>query len=147
MAGSSAGAKAGIRGSAATIAIHRMGFPSSDMERHGLRDVIIVACGVWDQLLGLDLADLVRRAGGERQFAAPLGDKLVAPGAKSEFAGIFSERRFCPALAIVGRDFDGTDAIAAVPGDPAYGRLASRLGARSIGRVCDERVHDNLGNR
>src|ERR1700730_16360946 len=142
MAGSSAGAKAGIRGSAATIAIHRMGFPSSDMERHGLRDVIIVACGVWDQLLGLDLADLVGGAGGERQFATPLGDKLVAPRAKREFTGIFSERRFRPALALVCQYFGESHAIAAVPGDTAYGRLASRLDARSIGRVCDERVHD-----
>jgi hypothetical protein len=64
-----------------------MGFPSTDMERHGLRDVVIVARRVLDQLLGLDLADLVGGAGREQQFSAPLGDKLVAPRAKSEFAG------------------------------------------------------------
>ena len=106
-----------------------------------------MACWVLDRLPRLSLADLIRGAGRQRQFSAPLGNKLIAPWAKRIFAEIFAESRFAPAFAIVGRDFDGLDAIAAVPGDPADGRPAPRLDAHAIGRARDERVHGYLGDR
>jgi hypothetical protein len=55
-----------------------------------LRDVVIVARWVLDQLPCLGLADLVCGAGGERQFAAPLGGKLMAPASNSLLRRPFS---------------------------------------------------------
>ena len=104
-----------------------------------------MACWVLDRLPRLSLADLIRGAGRQRQFS--IGNKLIAPWAKRIFAEIFAESRFAPAFAVVGRDFDGLDAIAAVPGDPADGRPAPRLDAHAIGRARDERVHGYLGDR
>src|SRR5664279_3449464 len=97
--------------------------PPSGCQCDALHDVVVITGRVENQLGGLALADLVGGVDHHRVLAVR-GLEREAPWPERITAEILAQRRARPALAAVSRDFDGADAVAAVPGHAADRELA-----------------------
>src|SRR5262245_7807054 len=126
-----------------TIDIVRIFASSDDGQRKAMHDIVVVTGWVGDQLRRLRAAD---HAAGTRHHGLPaFFCKRQAPGAEGIAAEIGSEGGGNPGLAAVARDFDGANAIAAVPSDTA--ERASGFELRALVVAGDQRVDHHLRYR
>src|SRR6266849_7338428 len=125
----------------------RLEFPLSGRgEGDAVHDVVMVAGEIGDQFCRLRLANLVRGPRHYDVFALALWREARAEGAESEAADVFPERRRHPSLAAVGRNLDGSNAVAAVPGNAADGDRGARLHRCATRMTGDQRIHHHLGD-
>src|SRR4029077_8217043 len=80
--------------------------------------IVVVPGRIEDQRVHLRLTEPIGGSGEDRARPRRVGGEAVAPGTKCETAKIIAQSGFPPGRAIVGRNRNRTDSIAAIPGEP-----------------------------
>ena len=88
--------------------------------------VVVIAGGIEDELLGLGLADAVRGLGNDGIRAGFRWREEVSPLAEGEAAKIVAQRRIAPTLAAIDRYLNTSDAVSAIGIVMETGQVSTR---------------------
>src|SRR5262245_13171039 len=110
-----------------------------------LNDVVVIAGRIEDQFGGLRLANIIRGVDHHR-ILAPIGIDVETPRAECVGAEVLAKCGVRPGFAAIGRHLHHTDAIAAVPSQPADSDFA-RLHLSTLAVASDQRIDHHLRDR